>query len=66
MVTKKIYYIDQWFLNGACVPFRAVVFNLFHTATHLATRFNLTTPLKKFPIMHMKCSCACTIQNHND
>jgi len=34
--------------------------------THIATQFNLTTPFQKFPVMHMKCSCACTIQNHND
>jgi len=52
--------------NANSTPFRAVVFNIFHTATHLATRFNLTTPFQKIPVMHMKCSCACTIQNHND
>jgi len=26
----------------------AVVFNLFHAATHFATQFNLTTPFQKF------------------
>jgi len=26
----------------------------------------LTTPFRKFPVRHMKCSCVCTIENHND
>ena len=63
---KKIYCIDQWFLNGVCVAFRAVVFILFHAATHFGSQFNLTTLFQNFPVMHMKCSCACTIENHND
>jgi len=44
---------------------RAVVFNLLHAATHFATQFNLTTPFRKFPVRHMKCSCVCTTENHN-
>jgi len=46
---------------------KPVVFNqLFHAAIHFATQFNLTTPFRKFPVRHMKCSCVCTIENHND
>jgi len=45
---------------------KPVLFNLFHAATHFATQFNLTTPFRKFPVRHMKCSCVCTIENHND
>jgi len=45
---------------------KPVVFNLFHAATHFATQFNLTTPFGKYPVRHMKCSCVCTIKNHND
>ena len=45
---------------------KPVVFNLFHAATHFATQFNLTTPLRKFPVRHMKCSCVCTIESYND
>ena len=46
---------------------KPVVFNqFFHAATHFATQFNLTTPFRKFPVSHMKCSCVCTIENHND
>jgi len=66
MVAINFYCIDEWFLNGVSVPFRTVVFNLFHTATHFATQFNLTTLFKKFPVMYMKSSCVCTIENHND
>ena len=43
-----------------------MIFNLFHAATHFATQFNLTTPFRKLPVRHMKCSCVCTIENHND
>jgi len=63
---KKFYCIDQWFLSGVCCPFRAVIYNLFRTATRFATQFNLTTPFQKCPVMHMICSCVCTIENHND
>ena len=45
---------------------KPVVFNLFHAATHFATQFNLTTPFRKFPVRHVKCSGVCTIENHND
>jgi len=45
---------------------KPVVFNLFYAATHFATQFNLTTPFRKFPVRHMKCSCVCTIENYND
>jgi len=44
----------------------AVVFNLFHAATHFATQFNITTPFRKSPVRHMKCSCVCKIENYND
>jgi len=64
--SHKFYCIDPWFLNGVCVTFRTVVFNFFHTATHFTTQFNLTTPFQNFPVMHMKCSCVCTVENHND
>jgi len=43
-----------------------VVFNLFHAATHFATQFNLTTPFRKFPVRHMKCSCVFTTENNNE
>jgi len=43
-----------------------VIFNLIHAATHFATHFNLITPFRKIPVRHMKCSCVCTIENHND
>ena len=66
MVAKKFYCIDQWFVNGVCAPFTAVVFNLFHTVSRFATQFNLTTPFQKFPVMHMKCSRVRTIENHNE
>jgi len=66
MVANIFYCIDQWFLNGKRVHFRAVVFSIFHTATHFATEFNLITPFQKFPVLHMECSCVCTIENHND
>jgi len=46
--------------------FMAVVFNLFHVATHFATKFDLKNPLRKYLVIHMKCSCACTMENHND
>ena len=45
---------------------KRVVFNLVHAATHFATQFNLTTPFRKFPVKHMKCSCVCTIKNCTD
>ena len=49
--------------KNADVKFETVVLNLFHAATHFATKFNLTTPFRKFPVMHMKCSCVCTKKN---
>ena len=62
--------IFNWFTNIFRVKMRRtskpVVFNLFHAATHFATQFNLTTPFRKFPVRQMKCSCVCTIENHND
>jgi len=42
---------------------KAVVFNLFHPATHFATQFSLTTHFRKFPVKHMNCICVCTIEN---
>ena len=45
---------------------KPVVSNLFDAATHFATQFNLMTPFRKFPVRHMKCSCVCTVENHND
>jgi len=45
---------------------KPVVFNLFHAETHFSTQFNLMTPFRKFLARHMKCSCVCTIENHND
>jgi len=46
---------------------KPVIFiQLFHAATHFATQFELTTPFRKFAVRHMKCSCLCTIENHND
>jgi len=45
---------------------KAVVFNLFHAATHFATQFNLTTALRKFPVRRVKYSCVCTTENHDD
>jgi len=50
-------------MRGTSKP---VVFNLFHAATHFATQFNLTTTFPKFPVRHIKCSCVCGIENHND
>jgi len=44
---------------------RAVVFNLFHAVAHFPIQFNLTTPFRKFPVWHMKCSCVFTTENHN-
>jgi len=44
----------------------AVAFNLFHAGTHFATQFKVRTPFRKFPVRHIKCSCVCTIENHND
>jgi len=62
--------IFNWLTNIFRVKMRRiskpVVFNLFRAATHFATQFNLTTPFRKFPVRHMKCSCVCTIENHND
>jgi len=46
--------------------FKPVIFNLFHAAAYFATQFNLTTPFRKFPVRHMKCSCVCTLEYHND
>jgi len=46
--------------------FKTVVFNFFHATTHSATQFNLTTPFRKFTVKHIKCSCVCTRENHND
>jgi len=66
MVAKKLYSIDLPFLNGVGVPFRTVVFNRLHTATHFVTQFNLTNPFQKFTLMHMKCRCVFTTENHND
>jgi len=43
-----------------------VVFNIFQAATHFETQFNLSTPFQKFPVGPTKCSCVCTIENHND
>ena len=41
-------------------------FSTFYAATHFATQFNLTTPFRKYPVRHMKCSCVCKIEKHND
>jgi len=38
----------QLFLTAESLWCRAVIFNLFHAATHFATQFNLTTPFRKF------------------
>jgi len=46
--------------------FTAVVFNDFRAATHFATKFDLTNPFRKYLVIHMKCSCVCTMENHND
>jgi len=45
---------------------KPVVCNLFHAATHFSTQFTPTTPLRKFPVRHMKCSCVCTTENRNE
>ena len=62
--------IFNWLTNIFRVKMRRtskpVGFNLFHAATHFANQFNLTNPSRKFPVRHMKCSCVCTIENHND
>jgi len=63
--------IFNWLTNIFRVKMRRtskpMVFNQrFHAATHFATQFNLTTPFRKFPVRHMKRSCVCTIENHND
>jgi len=39
-------------------------FQPFSYSDHFATQ--LMIPFQKFPVMHMKCSCVCTIENHND
>jgi len=44
---------------------KPVVFNIFQGATHFETQFNLLTPFQKVPVRHMKCSCVCTIENHD-
>ena len=43
-----------------------MVFKLFYAATDFATQFNLTNSFRKFPVRHMKCSCGCTTENHNN
>jgi len=48
------------------IYFTAMVFNLFRAATHFATEFDLTNPFRKYLVIHMKCSCVCTMENHND
>jgi len=58
---SKLFFLFQLSKNT-----KSVVFNLFHAATHFAAQFNLTTPFRKFPGRHMKCSCVCAIENHND
>ena len=62
--------IFNWLTNIFRVKMRRtskpVVFNLFHAATHFATQFNLTTPSRKFPMRHMKCSYVCTIGNRKN
>jgi len=67
---RQIPRILSWLTHIFRVKMRRtskpVVFNLFHAGTHFATQFNLTTPFRKFPVRHMKCSCVCTIENHND
>jgi len=67
---RQTLRITKWLANIFRVKMRRtskpVVFNLFHAATHFATQFILTTPFRKFPVRHMKCSCVCTIENHND
>jgi len=37
-----------------------------HVAMHFLTTINLTTSFRKSPVMHMKCSCVCAIENHLD
>jgi len=52
--------------NPKCNKYvRTVVFHLFYTAAHFATQFHLTPSFQKFPVGHMKCSCVCTIENHD-
>jgi len=41
-------------------------FSTFYAATHFATQFNLTTPFRKFPVRHIKCSCVGKIEYYND
>jgi len=53
------------FMKQSCLA-KSVAFKLFHAATHFATQFNVTTPFRKFPVRHMKCSCVCPMENHND
>jgi len=42
--------------------FRAVVFNLFHAAAHIATQFNLTISFRKLPAGYMNSSSVCIVQ----
>jgi len=42
--------------------FRAVVFNLFHAAAHIATQFNLTISFRKLPVGYMNSSSVCIVQ----
>ena len=65
--TSNIQLANQHFRVKMRRTSKPVVFNqLFHAVTHFATQFNLTTPFRKFPVRHMKCSCVCTIEKHND
>jgi len=64
--TSKFNWLTNIFQVKMRRTSKPVVFNLFHAATHFATLFKLTTPFRKFPVRHMKCSCVYTIENHND
>ena len=81
MFLSQNKFVEAWqgqtsrIFNWLANIFRAIMrrtskpvdFNqLFLAATHFATQFNLTTTFRKFPVRHMKCSCVCTIENHND
>jgi len=55
-----------WQISRGSLQSSPVVSNLFHASIHFSTRFNLTIPFRKYPVTHMKCSCVCAIENHND
>jgi len=47
---------------------KLVVLKILQAATHFETQLGRSTPFRNFPVigLHIRCSCVCTIEDHND